>query len=194
MVLDWIWATPPPSPATFTYTLNVPSTATNTGELVALAEFSVGETPYQILATPDPLVVPRLSYHSADTSQNWKIDATELTRVIVLYNTRFTTVDGKVRTGAYKLAPTGTTTADGFATDLDVDPDPTATAPVLARYHTADYNKNGRIDAAELSRLIVLYNTRYTTVDGKVRTGYYKSTPAGTTTVDGFTTDSTRAP
>jgi hypothetical protein len=40
----------------------------------------------------------------------------------------------------------------------------------------------------------VLYNTRYTTVDGKVRTGYYKPTPEGTTTVDGFTTDSTRAP
>lgn len=192
MVLDWIWATPPPSPATFTYTLNVPSTATNTGELVALAEFSVGETPYQILATPDPLVVPRLSYHSADTSQNWKIDPTELTRVIVLYNSRFTTVDGKVRTGAYKLAPAGTTTADGFAANPDLDP--AAIAPVLARHHTADYNKNGRIDPAELSRLIVLYNTRYTTVDGKVRTGYYKPTPEGTTTVDGFTTDSTRAP
>ena len=192
MVLDWIWASPPPSPATFTYTLNVPATTTSVGELVALAEFSVGETPYQILATPDPLVVPRLSYHSADTSQNWKIDPTELTRVIVLYNTRFTTVDGKVRTGAYKLAPAGTTTADGFAANPDLDP--AAIAPVFARHHTADYNKNGRIDPAELSRLIVLYNTRYTTVDGKVRTGYYKPTPEGTTTVDGFTTDSTRAP
>ena len=124
--------------------------------------------------------------HTADTNQNSKIDVSELTRVIALYNTRFTTVDGKVRTGSYKLQ---TATADGFATDTARDP---ATVVTLAAYHSADYNRNGKIDVADLTRVITLYNTRFTTVDGKVRTGFYKV--ATTTTVDGYTTDPTRDP
>ncbi len=193
-MIDWIWATAPTSPATFTYTLNVPSGATGPQNIVALAEFTIGETPVQLVASSDPLTINQLTYHTADTNQNSKIDASELTRVIVLYNTRFTNPDtSKVRTGAYREAPTGTTTVDGFSTDPERDS--SVTTVTLGRYHAADYNRNGRIEPAELTRLITLYNTRFTNPDSsRVRTGYYRIAPEGTSSVDGFATDAARAP
>jgi hypothetical protein len=193
-MIDWIWATAPASPATFTYTLNVPAGVTGPQTIVALAEFTVGETPIQLVASPDPLTVNQLTYHTADTNQNSKIDASELTRVIVLYNTRFTNPDtSKVRTGAYREAPVGTTTVDGFSTDTERDS--TVTTVTLSRYHAADYNRNGRIEPAELTRLITLYNTRFTNPDtSRVRTGFYRIAPEGVSSVDGFATDAARAP
>jgi len=107
--------------------------------------------------------------------------------VITLYNTRFDTGEGKVRTGSYKVQAG---TVDGFATDPLREP--TAVVTPTA-YHSADYNRNGKIDVAELTRVITLYNTRYDTGAGKVRTGYYKAA-TGTTTVDGYAADPTRAP
>jgi len=186
-MLDWTWSAAPPSGSTFTYTLKTPSTGGGSQQLVSVVEYGVGTTPIRLVATPDPLVVNPIFFHSADTNQNYKIDASELTRVIVLYNTRFDTGAGKVRTGSYQVQ---SGTADGFGTDVSRDPSAVVT---LGTYHAADYNRNGKIDAAELTRVIVLYNTRFDTGAGKVRTGFYKAA-TGTTTVDSYTTDALRAP
>lgn len=185
-MLEWVYSTIPASGSTFTYTLRVPANANGNQTLTALVEYDVGETPVKIVATPDPLPVNQIFYHSADTNQNFKIDATELSRLIVLFNTRFDTGSGKVRTGSYKIQAG---TVDGFASDAVRDPNAVVT---LTSYHSADTNHNGKIDATELSRVIVLFNTRYDTGSGTVRTGYYKV--ATGTTVDGYTTDPTRAP
>lgn len=52
-------------------------------------------------------------------------------------------------------------------------------------YHSADTNRDYRIDLQELQRVIELYNTRF----GTIRTGAYKVDPS---TVDGFAPDPTR--
>jgi hypothetical protein len=195
--ISWVWSSIPPSGSTFTYTLSVPADATGDQSLAAIVEFTIAANSQvvQMMAKPDPLVVSQMLYHSADTNSNWKIDVTELSRVIALYNARYTMTDGsgKIRTGCYSLAPTGTTTADGFVADTSQDG---TTAATLTRYHSADTNKNGKIDVAELSRVIALYNTRYTMPDGsgKIRTGFYKVAPSGTTTADGYVPDPTQAP
>ncbi len=187
LVLDWAWAAAPPAGSIFTYTLNVPANASGNQSLTSLVEFTVGETPIKMVANPDPLPINQIFFHTADTSGNYKIDLSELTRVITLYNARFDTGAGKVRTGCYKLQ---SGTVDGFSTEVTRDPAAVITLPT---YHAADYNRNGKIDLSELTRVITLYNTRYDTGAGKVRTGYYK-VAVGTTTVDGYTTDPTRAP
>jgi hypothetical protein len=91
----------------------------------------------------------------------------ELTRVIELYNTR----NGTSRTGRYKVQAG---TEDGFAQDTAATANQT-----LARYHSADSNRDGQISVGELTRVIELYNTRA----GTVRTGQYH-VQAGTE--DGF--------
>ncbi len=186
-MLEWAWATAPASGSTFTYTVKVPSNAQGTQPLVSLIAYGIGEATLQIVATPDPLNVNQIFNHSGDTNQNFKIDLSELTRVITLYNTRFDTGAGKVRTGCYKLQ---VGSVDGFATEATRDP---AAVGTLGAYHAADYNRNGKIDLSELTRVITLYNTRYDTGAGKVRTGYYK-VAVGVTTVDGYTTDPTHVP
>lgn len=128
-----------------------------------------------------------VGFHTADTNRDFRIGLIELTRVIELYNTRFDTGAGTVRTGRYQIA---TGTEDGFSSDVTRDPTAVVTLPT---YHAADYNCNGRIERSELTRVITLYHTRYDTGAGKVRTGLYK-VATGITTVDGYTTDPTRAP
>ena len=125
-------------------------------ELVALVGVSNG-TSLQFLATPDPLSVPPVMTHGADTDQNYHISLLELTRVIELYNVR----NGTVRTGAYRL---NTATEDGF----DSDPARSGTA-AFTPYHTADTNGNGLLGLIELTRVIELYNVRA----GTARTGAY---------------------
>jgi hypothetical protein len=127
----------------------------------------------------------QVTLHSIDTSGNLQIEGAELNRLIQLFNTRFTTADGKVRTGAY-LVQSGT--IDGFAPDSTRDLGAVVT---LAKYHSADTNLNGQIEGSELNRVIQLFNTRYTTADGKVRTGAYKLQGG---TIDGFAPDPDRAP
>jgi hypothetical protein len=187
LVLDWAWSAAPPTGSTFTYTLNIPPNASGNQSLTSLLEFTVGVTPIQMVANPDPLPINQIFFHTADTNGNYKIDLSELTRVITLYNARFDTGAGKVRTGCYKIQ---SGTVDGFSTEVTRDPSAVVTLPT---YHAADYNRNGKIDLSELTRVITLYNTRYDTGAGKVRTGYYK-VAVGITTVDGYTTDPTRAP
>ena len=117
-----------------------------------------------------PAVVTVLVKHSADFSGDYKIDLNELTRVIQLYNTR----NGTVRTGRYLVQATGT--EDGFNVDLTT---PNIATVSLARYHSADSDKDGKITLVELTRVIELYNTRA----GTTRTGAYR-TQLGTE--DGF--------
>jgi hypothetical protein len=102
------------------------------------------------------------TFHSADTNQDFRINLSELTRVIQLYN--YTT--GGVRTGAYQTAAG---TEDGFAPGVGT----------IVKHHSADTNQDGMLSPTELSRVIVLYNY----VSGSQRTGEYH-VEAGTE--DGF--------
>ena len=187
--LNWAWTSTPASPVTFTYTVSIPATETGARTLIAMATVALPSADQvHMFATPDPLVVSPVLYHSADTSRDYAIDLNELLRVISFFNTRFTTVAGKVQTGCYKVQAG---TADDFA------PDPSlaaASAPGLAglaSYHSADTNKDGAIDLNELLRVISFFNTRFTTVAGKVQTGFYKPQSG---TADGYAPDPTRAP
>ena len=117
------------------------------------------------MALPDPLRVNQVLWHNADTNQDWRFSLSELLRVIQLFNTR----NGTVRTGCYAVLAG---TEDGFT------PEPLrgSTETVsLARYHTADTNRDGKFSLSELLRVIQLFNYR----SGTVRTGEYHIDPAG---------------
>jgi hypothetical protein len=158
-LLEWKWTGTPASPVTFTTTLNVPVAETAARSIVSQAIFTTAAGSATIMVSPDPLVVPRVTTHSADTDRDFAISLFELTRVIELYNTR----SGTVRTGRYVVATT--TTEDGFAPDL------TNSAAALARHHNADTNADGRLSLVELTRVIELFNTR----SGTTRTGAYRA-------------------
>lgn len=165
-LLDWNWTTIPPSPVVFSYTLNVPAGTTGNKTIPALISLTKSGSTVQVLAQPDPLIIPQITTHSADTDRDFQISLFELTRVIELYNTR----NGTVRTGCYKLDPSG---EDGFAADATRSGGSIA---ALVRYHSADTRgtasgspPDGAIDLFELTRVIELYNTR----SGTVRTGRY---------------------
>lgn len=176
-LLSWAWTTPPASPITFTYTLQVPGGTTGTQALAALAVLRQGGVPIRLMAQPDPLIIaPASTLHAADTSGDQRIDLVELTRVIELFNTR----NGSVRTGAYRVDAGG---EDGFATDATRGVNSSAS---LARYHSADTRNSsssavpdGAIDLLELTRVIEIYNQRA----GSVRTGQYRVQSG---TEDGF--------
>lgn len=160
-LLDWSWTTVPASPISFTYLVAVPATVTGDQAITTLNIAVRNGVAHQSLSQPEPLVVkPGPRFHSADANRNSRIDLDELVRFISLYNTR----NGTARTGAYRVDAAG---EDGF------NPDPTranAVAATLASYHTADVTpRNGRIDLAELTRVIELYNSR----SGTTRTGTY---------------------
>jgi hypothetical protein len=125
--------------------------------------------PLDALVLPDPLPLPSAQRHSADTNRDLLLSLLELTRVIELYNTR----NGQVRTGAYQVLAGS---EDGFAADAART---TATPVSLSRYHSADTDRNGRLNLFELTRVIELYNHR----ESNVRTGRYR---IQTGTEDGF--------
>lgn len=106
-----------------------------------------------------------MGYHSADYDHDWKFSSAELARVIVLSNTSF----NGVKTGCYKI---DAQSIDGFNPDNQRAIDEPVT---LTKYHSADYNRDGRIDEAEVDRFTVLYNYRYTDIPsgGTIRTGQY---------------------
>jgi len=126
---------------------------------------------FQFLARPDPLTVSQFKTHSADVNGDGRVNLTELTRVIEIYNTR----NGTFRTGAYANAVVGTS-EDGFISASERSVNSSAT---LERYHSADSNRDGRLSIMELTRVIELYNYR----SGTTRTGQYKPQ---TGTEDGF--------
>jgi hypothetical protein len=82
-------------------------------------------------------------------------------------------------------ASVGATLANGSSITGTVTP-ASLTVNLTSR-HSADTDGNWQIDILELMRMIELYNTR----NGTTRTGAYAV--ATTTTVDGFTTEPTRA-
>ncbi len=168
-LLEWAWTSVPGSPISFTYTLAVPAGTVGDHALTALVLVRQGAGLGRILAKPDPLLVGRVTTHSADSNADFALDLLELTRVIALYNAR----NGNIRTGSYAVAAGS---EDGFA------PDP-ARAPAavvgLTRYHHGDSNQDGRLSLVELTRMIELYNTR----SGSNRTGRYH---AAAGTEDGF--------
>ena len=168
-LLEWAWTNVPASPATFTYTLQVPAQSNGDQSLTALGIVRTGGSPFEIMATPDPLRVPHLAHHCADTDRNFRLSLLELTRVIELYNTR----NGSSRTGAYRVE---SGTEDGFAPE---PARPVAQTATLARYHCADTNRDGRLSLLELTRVIELYNYR----NGSTRTGQYRVQSG---TEDGF--------
>ncbi len=168
-LLEWSWTNVPPSPVTFTATLNVPADQSGDKNLTALAIFRVAAGAANVLAEPDPLTVARVTFHSADSDGNSRISLLELTRVIELYNTR----NGTTRTGCYVLQAG---TEDGFAAD------PVragGTTINFATYYAADSNHDGKISLLELTRVIEIYNYR----SGTTRTGQYH---AQSGTEDGF--------
>ncbi|MFT3830525.1 MAG: Ig-like domain-containing protein [Opitutaceae bacterium] len=102
------------------------------------------------------------STYSGDTNGDWRIDLSELLGMVELFNA----AAGAQRTGAYH---TDAATADGFAPG----------AGTLEYFHSADTDRNGRIDLPELLRAIELYNA----MSGTSRTGAYH---LDATTADGF--------
>jgi hypothetical protein len=166
--LDWTWSTIPASPVSFTYTLNVPAGQTGTQQIAALVGVNNG-TSQQVLALPDPLMVPQLLYYSTDENQAGAISLLDLTRAIELYNTH----NGSTRTGAYADQPGS---EDGFAPNTAQAQGQTA---VLNYYYTADESQSGNISLLDLTRVIELYNYH----NGSARTGQYHP-QAGTE--DGF--------
>jgi hypothetical protein len=168
-MVEWVWTSVPASPITFTYTLDVPIGTDGDQPITALVTFGQNSVSGEILVKPDPLVVRNmLSRHSGDTDGDFRLSLFELTRVIELYNTR----NGTSRTGAYEVATT--ITEDGFAAAPS-----RAAAATLARYHSADSNRDGMLSLFELTRVIELYNTRL----GTSRTGQYH---LDATSEDGF--------
>lgn len=172
--LAWEYTSLPPSPVNFSYVLAVPLSDRGRREIAALVSFRYGSAQSETLAKPDPLWIEDQSYNDADYDRNWCISLAELTRFIQLYNTR----RASVRTGCYGVREYGI--MDGFGPDLSRDPAETVS---LSRYHNADSNSDGKIDATELLRLIALYESR----EGSIRLGrYHRSRSDDQAYPDGF--------
>lgn len=153
--LEWAWTSPPPSPVTFTYTLNVPAGEVAARNLTATALMQVVGSAVTVAAAPGPLAVGLApSIHSADTDRDGSIGLTELLRVIELYNTRA----GTARTGQYTMQDG---TEDGYGSGPG--------GGTVTVFHSADTNHDGKIGLTELLRVIELYNYR----SGTTRTGRY---------------------
>ncbi|MCR9062277.1 MAG: hypothetical protein NXI02_33525, partial [Rhodobacteraceae bacterium] len=169
-LLEWSWASPPPSPIVFHYTLTVPNATELSADLHAMAAATAHNTDFETLATPSPLSVQLAQrFHSADTNHDYRLDLGELLRVIELYNVR----QGTERTGRYREQ---SGTVDGFAADFEKSDEP----PIPETgYHSADTNQDLRLSLPELLRLIELYNVR----SGTSRSGHYQIDPE---TEDGF--------
>ncbi|MBI2517679.1 MAG: hypothetical protein HYV95_12315, partial [Opitutae bacterium] len=154
-------ATNPASlPVTLTYQGSAtPPTAA--GSYTVLA--TINDTAYAGSATGTLRILTNV-LNSADTSGDKALSLTEMMRVVAFYRA----TDGTSRTGAYQ-AQGGT--VDGFA--------PNGAGGTLSSYHSADYNRNGKIELIELMRVAALY--RYS--NGTSRTGQYHNQNG---TIDGF--------
>lgn len=159
-ILEWTWSAASVTAPAFNFVVSVPVGTAGGQQVTTMVSGVRDGVTYQGLAQSDPLVVPAgPSFHSADSDRNSRISLLELTRVIELYGTRVS----QTRTGAYKPDIAG---EDGFAPDVTRASGVVVT-PVSP--HTADFNRDGRINLLELTRVIELYNQR----SGSVRTGEY---------------------
>ena len=169
-LIEFSWTAFPTPEFGFWYYLNVPTEATGDASFVGMVTITRAEDT-QVLADPDPLVIQRAIHHTADTNDDFKLSLSELLRVIELYNTRA----GTTRTGAY-------TNLGGTVDDFGSDTRAASTEVTLYRYHSADIDRDAKLNLSELLRVIELYNTR----SGSVRTGQYRQDES---TTDGFTAD-----
>ena len=161
--LGWSWTAIPSSPLSFTYTLHVPAGQTGQKSITASIIYRANNLLQQPAATPDPLLLDKADFHTADSDRNNCVSLLELTRLIELYNFR---TNGQ-RTGQYHVQPGA---EDGMASG------PGSQAGAC---HSADTDRNWRVSLLELTRLIELYNYR---TNGQ-RTGRYHIQPG---TEDGF--------
>ena len=157
--LEWAWSAPPVSPVTLSYTVRIPPGVAGDQFIASSGIVRIDGSLSQPTATPSPLLVAQITTHTADTNADFRISLVELTRVIELFNTRILTM----RTGRY-LIQDGT--EDGFGLDTIT---PSAAPATLARFHSADSNRNATISLFELTRVIELFNARA----GTARTGAY---------------------
>ncbi len=116
-------------------------------------------------------IAANAGFHDADYDRDHFFNLSELLRLIELYNTR----NGTTRTGRYLV---NAATADGYGPDPDTVPGEPAN---LARFHSADSDRDAAISLSELLRVIELYNYR----SGTTRTGEYHRNAL---TTDGFAT------
>ncbi len=152
--LEWAWFTIPSGGTSMTVTLAVPSSATGAQSLVGQALFSNAQgVNWSVAATPNPLVLQVVEFHSADQDGNWRISLSELLSVIALYNHR----EGSVRTGDYHWNGSSFAPGIGGAGQRSRSP------------HSADVNSDWKIGLQELLGVITLYNYR----QGTTRTGEY---------------------
>ena len=131
--LAWNWTNPPTGPMTFTYSLRVPSAEIGLNTIQGAASYRIVGSPTTIPASPDPLQLPQVTYHTADyRGPFWQIDGTEVNRVLSYW-----------RAGGYHRDTNG---VDGFA------PGPGATN---GSRHAADYrNAAWVIDGTEVNRVL----------------------------------------
>lgn len=156
----------------FRYAVQAPSTAEGPQSFAGSVVREDGNETSSALLQPDPLVLEQASrFHSADTDGNFRLELSELLRVIELYNTR----KGTQRTGAYRVSEDGS--MDGFEPDVDADP---GSPSPLTRFHSGDFDRDGKVNLSELLRVIELYNHRV----GSQRVGGYRS---DSESADGFT-------
>lgn len=164
-VLEWAWADVPVSPATFSFKIRAPGGVNTLATLQAFGLVRVDGALTARLANPNPLILrPKNSYHRGDLDQDGRLSLVELLRVIEIYNVR----ESSVRVGRYSADPA---TTDGVR--------PGATGGIVTEFHSADFDRDGKISLSELLRVIEIYNYR----DGSKRTGQYRGASG---TVDGF--------
>lgn len=149
--IEWAWLSVPASSTAFSVTLLAPPSASGDQLFSAVATLAnLQGIQSQITAAPNPLTVPRLSFHTVDVNSNYRYELTELLSVISLYNYR----DGTIRTGEFYRDGSVYRPGPGIQT---------------TPYHSTDLDVNWQIGLSELLSDISLYNYR----DGTVRTGEY---------------------
>lgn len=152
--LEWGWFNDfPASPYGFTVRLEVPADESGVRQITGEVFGREGGPEIRTTATPDPLSMAPLSFHSADTDQNSRIGLSELLRVVSLFNHSA----GNLRTGEIH-AQNGT--EDGYA------PGPGAQT---GQAHSTDIDGDWHFTLSELLRLISFYNYS----SGDERTGEY---------------------
>lgn len=123
------------NPVLVTINLTVPTAQTGEKAIYSTVEYQLEGmiNPAQVAATPTPLNVAPISYHSADfRDQRWVIDGTEMNRVLSYW-----------RAGAYHIEPLG---SDGYAA---------GTGTTTGNRHSADYRETFWVlDGTEVNRVL----------------------------------------
>ena len=149
-------------PIDFSYQISVPADAEGDQALGAAVEYqnSALANPVVLVAQPDPLTVPQITYHSADyRDARWQIDGSEASRVLAYW-----------RATAYHVDADG---VDGYA--------PNSGSSDGSR-HSADYREpHWQIDSSEANRVLAYWRATAYHADPAGVDGYAPGAePAGT--------------